>query len=74
MTTLTQLASFHDRLTTSYLTTISGHYDSQFTYTFSNFFHPFVGDLISKINKDALPGMLDAKWQEGLKQDFFQAL
>src|SRR5436309_1174035 len=43
--------------------------DTQFTYTFENFFHPFVGELIAKLNRDSLPGMLDATWQDGLKWD-----
>ena len=25
--------------------------DTQFTYTFENFFHPFVGELIAKLNQ-----------------------
>ena len=44
-----------------------------FKYTFENFFHPYVGQLIAKLNKESLPGMLDAKWQDGLRQDFFKA-
>ncbi len=55
---------------------VSAKYKSaaEFTYTFANFFHPFVGELIAKLNRDSLSGMLDAKWQNGLSQDFFQAL
>jgi hypothetical protein len=30
--------------------------DTQFTYTFENFFHPFVGELIEKLNKESLSG------------------
>lgn len=48
--------------------------DTKFKYTFENFFHPLVGELISKLNKDSLPGMLDAKWQMELAKDFFEAL
>jgi hypothetical protein len=51
-----------------------GHEETPFTYTFENFFHPFVGELISKLNQDSLPGMLDATWQDKLKHDFFNAL
>lgn len=50
----------------------SGHWEIPFTYTFENFFHPFVGELISKLNQDSLPGMLDATWQDSLKNDFFE--
>lgn len=52
----------------------SGHTDTQFTYTFENFFHPFVGELISKLNRDVLPGVMDATWQDSLKKDFFKEL
>ena len=45
------------------------HRDNQFTYTFENFFHSFVGELIAKLNRDSLPGMLDVTWQDGLKWD-----
>src|SRR5713226_1802690 len=75
MTKLNYMTSFHDQATASYAGTIAlGHSDIQFTYTFENFFHPFVGELIAKLNRDSLPGMLDAAWQDGLKQDFFKAL
>jgi receptor-binding and translocation channel-forming TcA subunit of Tc toxin len=70
--------NFHDRATASYEETIAkllrGHSETQFTYTFENFFHPLVGELIAKLNRDSLPGMLDAKWQDGLKKYFFDAL
>ncbi len=36
----------------------------EFTYDFSNFFHPFVGELIAKLNKDSLPGLLDPVYQK----------
>jgi Tc toxin complex TcA C-terminal TcB-binding domain len=45
--------------------------DIEFTYTFENFFHPFVGELIQKLNKDSLPGLLDPKYHQSLKTDFF---
>jgi len=28
--------------------------DTKFTYTFENFFHPLIGELIAKLNKDSL--------------------
>ena len=37
-----------------------------FTYTFENLFHPFVGELIEKLNKDSLAGMLDPGFQKNL--------
>src|SRR5712691_3745390 len=65
----------HDQAIASHLETVTvGQQDARFTYTFDNFFHPFVGELIAKLNRDSLPGMLDATWQDSLKQDFFDAL
>lgn len=59
---------FHDvALANKAWTTVSGHYDTKFEYRFENFFHPFVGELIGKLNRESLPGMLDASWQESLK-------
>ncbi|MBS9405434.1 hypothetical protein KG088_17645 [Halomonas sp. TRM85114] len=40
--------------------------ESEFTYTFENFFHPFVGELIEKLNKDSLPGLFDPQFLEEL--------
>ena len=48
--------------------------DTEFTYKFENFFHPFVGELISRLNRLSLPGVMDAKWQDGLSTPFFDAL
>src|SRR6266702_531806 len=52
----------------------SSHQDTQFTYTFENFFHPFVGELIAKLNRDSLPIMLAGQLDPALKQHFFKAL
>jgi hypothetical protein len=40
--------------------------DIEFTYTFENFFHPFVGELIQKLNRDSLVGMLDPTFLDEL--------
>src|SRR5215213_4653894 len=40
--------------------------DTGFTYTFENFFHPFVGELIEKLNKESLAGMLDPGFHKEL--------
>lgn len=56
---------------------IEFHLDTEFTYTFENFFHPFVGELIAKLNRNSLPGMLDATWQDSLSKldpNFFKRL
>jgi hypothetical protein len=45
--------------------------DTEFTYTFQNFFHPFVGELIKKLNRESLPGLLDAKYHQNLATEFF---
>lgn len=75
MINFNQTVSFHDQMLANSFGAVSlGHWDTQFSYTFQNFFHPFVGELISKLNRDSLPGMLDARWQETLRQQFFQAL
>src|SRR6266498_3847956 len=75
MANLKVVVGFHDALEASQAEAAPiGNTDTKFNYTFENFFHPFVGELISKLNRDSLSGMLDAKWQEGLKQPFFEAL
>ena len=75
MANLKGIVGFHDALAASQAEAIpNGNTDTKFNYTFENFFHPFVGDLISKLNRESLSGMLDAKWQDSLKQPFFEAL
>src|SRR5262245_4606714 len=68
---------FHDRTLGHVLDGVSvGHWDTQFTYTFQNFFHPFVGELIARLNTESLAGMMDPGWQDDLKAadpDFFHA-
>ncbi|HWS54670.1 MAG TPA: hypothetical protein VN228_11105 [Pyrinomonadaceae bacterium] len=48
--------------------------ETRFTYTFENFFHPFVGELIARLNEGTLADLMDVKWQADLRQDFFKAL
>jgi hypothetical protein len=75
MATMMAKVGFHDAALTADTGRIFfGHWDTQFDYTFYNFFHPFVGELIAKLNRASLPGMMDATWQESLKHDFFEAL
>lgn len=47
--------------------------DTEFTYTFENFFHPFVGELIEKLNKESLTGMLDPNFHQSLTRSFFDS-
>ena len=64
---------FHDLSLMSLQSSVSlNQSDTQFTYTFQNHFHPFVGELIAKLNRDSLRGIFDPTWLAGLKQDFFQ--
>ena len=75
---------YHEQAQASQLGTVSlANSPPEFDYRFENFFHPFVGELISKLNRDSLPGMLDAAWLDGLKspdpitkpqEDFFHIL
>jgi hypothetical protein len=44
--------------------------DTGFTYTFENFFHPFVGELIQKLNRESLRGMLDPDFHQELADRF----
>ena len=68
MANTTYQISHHDKgLVGKAWSVLAGHTDTQFTYTFKNFFHPFVGELIAKLNKESLPGMLDANWQANLR-------
>src|SRR6266404_3680525 len=45
--------------------------DTEFTYTFENFFHPYVGNLIDKLNKSSLSGFLDPNFHQSLDVAFF---
>lgn len=45
--------------------------ETVFTYTFQNFFHPFVGELIARLNRESLPGML-ATSSQTLSKVFFE--
>lgn len=69
-------ASFHDTGTIKSILEITAMYttlaDTKFNYTFENFFHPYVGELIAKLNRESLPGMLDAKYHQSLKKHFFK--
>jgi acylphosphatase len=52
---------------------IGYRYDSEFTYTFENFFHPYVGELIQQLNRGSIGGLLDPAFQQRLTDDFFAA-
>jgi hypothetical protein len=40
-----------------------------FKYTFKNFFHPFVGELIQQLNKESLQGLLNPEFHVKLKEE-----
>src|SRR3989344_1767685 len=66
--------SYHDALVNIKVSTVAtGHWDTKFNYTFENFFHPHVGRLIERLNKNSLPAVMDATWQQGLTQNFFSS-
>ena len=68
MANIKNTIGFHDQSVANFGRTVSlDDANTKFTYTFQNFFHPFVGELIAKLNRDSLPGALDAKWQDELK-------
>ena len=70
MANIKNTIGFHDQSVASFGSTVSlDDANTKFTYTFQNFFHPFVGELIAKLNRDSLPGALDAKWQDELRWD-----
>jgi hypothetical protein len=43
----------------------------EYTYTFENFFHPFVSELTQKVNRESIPGVTDPTFQTGLATEFF---
>ncbi len=47
--------------------------DTEFTYAFENFFHPYVGELIETLNRKSLTEMLDPVFLEKLAEEFFHA-
>jgi hypothetical protein len=47
--------------------------ETGFTYRFENFFHPFVGQLLEKLNKTSIAGMLDPEFHDGLEAPFFSS-
>jgi hypothetical protein len=45
-----------------------------YEYGFVNFFHPFVGELIERLNRTSLPGLLDAAFHSSLREDHNPAI
>ena len=49
------------------------HRDSKFKYTFQNFFHPRVDELIQKLNKESIEGLLNPNYHQVLEEKFFDS-
>ena len=63
---------FHDyKEATNVVQLVTYKQNTEFTYAFENFFHPFVGELIEQLNKESLPGMLDPNYHQRLATEFF---
>jgi hypothetical protein len=46
--------------------------DKKIIYSFSNYFHPYVGELIEQLIKKSLAGLFDVEFQKGLRNDSFK--
>lgn len=63
---------FHERLDRATVATARVASDATpFAYTVRNFFHPFVGELIERLNQSSVAGLLDPDFHESLATDFF---
>jgi hypothetical protein len=66
---------FHEALIDAVRVSFGGEWieqqDTAFSYSFENFFHPFVGELIEQLNRKSLAGMLDPAFQAGLADPAF---
>ncbi len=49
-------------------------YEKHWDYTFENFFHPFVSELIERLNIQGVPGMLSPEFHKSLRKSFFNSL
>lgn len=68
---------FHDAALSYGVTQIAPKYhgEPQFTYTFRNFFHPFVGEMISEMNHSEVPiEALLAPGTQAMTRTFFDAI
>jgi hypothetical protein len=65
---------FHDRSLLALvngLTTSATNADPKITYNFQDFWHPFVGELITKLNQESVAGMLSPAFLKGLTLDYY---
>jgi hypothetical protein len=73
--TLSTKNQFHyhpDVTNTDYAAKLSSQ-ETKITYNFFNHFHPSVGKLVEKLNKESLAGLFDVNFQISLADDFFKA-
>jgi hypothetical protein len=67
MSNIKYAVGYHDLVTVKQVEYVGqSKWDTKFTYTFENFFHPFVGRLIEELNRKSLKGLLDPVFHEGL--------
>ncbi|HET7559075.1 MAG TPA: toxin, partial [Limnochordia bacterium] len=48
--------------------------ETQYTYDFANYFHPYVSELLQQLNRKSIDGLLDLDFLEGLHAAFFDAI
>ena len=72
---LKRATQFHDMNISAVFNDYLGEWvnkqDVQFTYTFDNFFHPFVGELIDQLNRKSLAGLFDPEFHQALRDTTF---
>jgi Tc toxin complex TcA C-terminal TcB-binding domain len=63
MLTTSSLGAFHGAQDLAQVSLGNWVQVDRFTYTFQNYFHPFVGDMITQLNQKSLSGLLDPAFQ-----------
>ncbi len=69
MSILKQISAFHYATDVNNVQKLNFKIADQFTYTFENFFHPFVGELIGQLNQSSFAGLLDPTFLQKLATD-----
>jgi hypothetical protein len=69
---LVQVTGYHDKVVAAKWKSIGDkvatfHYDNKFEYTFRNFNHAFVGNLVARLNRGKLDDLMDATWLDSLR-------
>jgi hypothetical protein len=73
MATSTAQVGFHQMQDAQRVKLLDGatHPDIKFTYDFQNFFHPFLGELIARLNQQGLTGVMDPKFLQAQRDEIF---